>query len=261
MLIDESLPKQAQLTLIIPAYNEENRIFPTLRAIVDNIDDLKEIIVVADGNDKTANIARKFGEKVKVLEFQRRLGKGGAIIEGLKHADSEVIGFADADGSSPWREIQRLSRLISQDCQCVIGSRWVKDSNVLKKQSILRIILSRVYRYIAFAFLRINIKDLQCGLKMFNRDLIKEMIPKIRVKDWAFDTSLLYNITLTGKEIKEVGITWYNDEKTKVKVLKVAPLMFAYIIGLRIAHSKYSNKLTPAFEKFNKVLESGLAIE
>lgn len=253
--ISMNIESQETLTIVIPAYNEEKRIGPTIESIIDNIQELKEIIVVSDGKDETPLIARSFGDKVKVLEFPKRMGKGGAIIRGLEVADSEIVGFTDADGSAPWFEIYRLSKMVDNENQCVIGSRWTSDSKVLKPQSILRIILGRVYRYLAFAFLRIKVKDLQCGLKFFKKELLVQLIPKIRIKDWAFDTSLLYNVNLLGYEIKEVGIIWSNKEETKLRILRAIPLMFAYVIGLRIAHSRYSTKLQPLFHKISRAFE------
>lgn len=240
------------LTLVIPAYNEELRIERTLKSLLDNISSLKEIILVVDGTDSTADVASKFSPRVRILRFDERIGKGNAIIEGLKKSTTEITGYVDADYSVPWNEVSRLVSHVSQETPVVIGSRWTSESTVRVKQPLKRLILSRAYRYFVSFVLGMHLKDYQCGAKFFHSSILNDMVNAVRVGNWGFDTALLYNIMLSGTPIEEVGIEWSDMDGSKLNVLRIVPVMFAYVIGLRLAHSKYSDALMPIMNKINR---------
>lgn len=246
----------SSISVIIPAYNEEKRIRTTLEDLLHNMRYLKEIIVVCDGVDGTAELARSFGDKIKVLEFKDRLGKGGAIIEGFKEATGQVISFVDADGAISWDEVERLSLKVSKQVPCVIGSRWSYDSDITRNQPKVRMLLGKAYRTMTKILLGITVDDVQCGLKCFEKSLAKDLVPKIFLRDWSFDTSLIYNVHLMGKTIREEGIKWADVSDSKVKLLKVVPMMFAYVIGLKAAHSRFTSGFNLAFQKISVIFSS-----
>ena len=210
-----------------------------------------EIIIGSDGNDHTPEVARKSDPRIKVLSSETRLGKGGAIIKGFNEASNEIIGFIDADNSIPAEEVMRLANIVSKEMPCVIGSRWVKSS-VVKRGPILNIFASRMFHYLVFLLLGLRIKDTQCGAKFFHKSLLMEILPRITVKSRMIDVALLYHVKLMKQNISEIGVTWTHSEGTKLPILKVIPLMFATLVGLRIIHSE---KSSPSRKTIARVFE------
>jgi glycosyltransferase involved in cell wall biosynthesis len=228
------------MSLVIPAYNEADRIRPTLKDIMGNLGNLKEVIVVTDGNDSTPEVAKSFGPKIRVLEYNKKLGRGGAIIEGFRAASGNVVCFIDADNSAPWNELKRLSQMVDQDNKCVIGSRWMKDSKIDTRESWFKIVSGRVWRYLIFAFLGLNLEDVQCGLKCFDGPTLRSVLDKVTITNRLFDLALLLNIKEKGVRIKEVGIQWSHNKDSRMPYVHIIPIMFLYLFGLRIAHSRFS---------------------
>lgn len=244
------------ISVIIPAYNEESRIGKTLEQLTGNMKHLKEIIVVTDGTDNTGSICSSFGNNIKVLQYKKRLGKGGAIMEGFKVAEGDVLTFVDADGAIPWYEVERLSMMVDKRTPCVVGSRWAQNSKVTKYQPRVRVFLGSAYRHLTNLMLNLNVKDIQCGLKCFEKNLAKQLIPRIFLKDWSFDTSLIYNVSLMGRNIVEEGIEWADMPNSKLKIFKVVPMMFAYVIGLKIVHSRFGPGFHFAFQKLSNIFSA-----
>lgn len=224
-------------SVVVPAYNEEKRISPFLKSILEEAPSSTEIIVVCDGNDGTADIVRTFGNRVKLVTFSQRQGKGGAIIEGFKIARGDVVGFVDADGAIPAYEVFRLASLTDQDNPCVVGSRWVKGSVIENPEPFLNVIAGRVFHYMTFFILRLRCKDTQCGVKFFHKNLLKVLVKRVQVRSRMVDVALLYHTELLGVRIDEVGIHWSHKDGTRLPILKVIPFMFATLVGLKFVHS------------------------
>ena len=229
--------QEYKYTLVIPAYNEEKRISPFLKSILEEAPASTEIIVVCDGNDRTADIVRTFGNRVKLITFSQRQGKGGAIIEGFKLAKGEVVGFVDADGAIPAYEVFRLASIVDENNPCVIGSRWVRGSVVEYSEPFLNVIAGRVFHYMTFLILGLRCKDTQCGVKFFHKNLLKVLVKRVQVRSRMADVALLYHTRLLGVKISEVGIHWSHKDGTRLPILSVIPLMFATLVGLKLVHS------------------------
>lgn len=231
-------PLDNSFSLIIPAYNEEKRIGETIRELEANIPEIKEILVIFDGQDNTPEIARNSGQKVRVLEFKEKLGKGGAVMEGFRAASGETVCFTDADGSAPWYEVKRICSEVSLGHPAVIGSRWMRTSIVKKRGPMGRIVASRLFHYFVFTFLGITTKDTQCGLKAFTKETAIKLSERVKVRDWTFDVAVLLHLKKMGIVPLEVGIEWVHEDNSKLSVFKVIPLMLITVIGLRVRHSK-----------------------
>lgn len=221
-------------SLIIPAYNEEKRILPVIQNFLEAFSDI-EIIVVANGcNDNTVKLVRNCNDKrLVLLDFKEKLGKGGAIIEGFKKAKMNIIGFSDSDQAVMPADFKKLIQHLSK-CDSVIGSRRVKGANIIIKQSILRRFASKGYNMLINLIFNLNIKDTQCGAKIFRKEVIKEIIPKLNAKGYSFDIDLLWNIKKKGYKIKEVPIDWKHQEDSKFS-LKYAPKMFFSLLKIRFS--------------------------
>lgn len=242
-------------SLIIPAYNEELRIGNFLRSIVVHLTELDEIIVVCDGTDSTSKIAREISPKIRVLEFDQKLGKGGAILEGFKAASCEVIGYVDADGAIPWHEVKKVLTSVSYDTPVAIGSRWMKGSKIVKRQPFHRILLGRIYHYVALALLGLTVKDTQCGLKAYRSDVVRDVLRRIRIRNLSIDTAFLYHCMELGFSIREIPIEWQDIDGSKFDPLKSAFFMLVTLIGLRVSHSRFSDFfesfITDSLERIN----------
>lgn len=234
--------KKNSYSLIIPAYNEEKRIGNTLKSLISQIGGEAEIIIVFDGNDRTPEIVKSFGNRVNLLVSDIRLGKGGAIIEGFKAATSKVVGFVDADNAFLPSDISKLANMVSYDFPCVIGSRWVRGSTINRKEPFFNILAGRMFHYLVLFFLHLRVKDTQCGIKFFTKELVEEIMPRITVKSRMFDVAILYHIRMLKRRILEVGITWTHKEGTKLPIIRAIPLMFATLIGIKIVHDERFKK-------------------
>ena len=128
------------------------------------------------------------------------------------------------------------------------GSRWMKNSNVVVRQPLLRVVLGRLYHYFTMLFLGIKIKDTQCGLKVYKREVVGEVLKKITTSNLSFDTAFLYHAQKTGYNVAEIPITWKDMDGSKVSPFKTAFIMFITLIGIRLAHSRFSRKILQLIE-------------
>lgn len=245
-----------KFSLVIPAYNEEKRITPFLKHLSKELPLDWNVVIVCDGVDKTAEIARSIDSRFRVLEFDQKLGKGGAIIEGFKAADGSVIGYVDADGALTFAEIDKVFSSISSDLDVAVASRWVNGSVVNVRQPLVRIFLGRVYHYMSFALLGLRIKDTQCGLKAFKADTLRKTLPEVTLKNLSFDTALLYHCSKLGAKVVEVPVTWKDVGESKVRPFKTALVMLFSLIGIRLAHSKSSDKLVVLMNSVRDLFEN-----
>ena len=223
-----------QISLIIPAYNEEDRIEAVVSKYSNRFQN-HEIIVVCDGSDNTPSIVEKLSENypnIKLLSFEKRLGKGGGIIEGFEVANGDKIGFIDADESAEPNDLRRMFDTLS-DADGVIASRRLKDSNILVKQSLKRRIASKTFNIIVRAIFGLNFKDTQCGAKVFKKEAIKDVLSELKTKGFEFDVELLWRLKKKGYKIIEFPITWKHSEGSTFSLLN-APKMFFSLLKVRI---------------------------
>ena len=248
-----TLSENKTISIVIPAYNEEKRIGKTIQELDKNIPDIKEILVVFDGNDNTPDVALGSSTKVRIMQYYTRLGQGGAVLEGFRYASGDIVCFIDADGSSPWYEVKRICSLVSDNNPAVYGSRWSSGANIVKKEPLRNIIGGRVYHYLAFAILGVPIKDSFCGLKAFDKEIAQKLLNKVTIKDRTFNIAISYNLKLINIQPLEVGIEWSHKDGTQLPVgIKIILLMFLTLIGLRLAHSSKFNILNKFILKFRK---------
>lgn len=209
-------------SLVIPAYNEELRISKTLTSYIDFFEIKKieyEIIVVIDGTDNTEKIVKSFNNpKLVTLIFNKRLGKGGAVIEGFKVSKYDIIGFVDADSSITPYNYQKLFTYTKQ-YDCVIAVRTIRN----------RKLLSNGFNIIANILFDIGVSDTQCGAKIFSKSLLNKIIPIMRLNGFEFDVELLWLVKTHRYKIKTVDIEWQSINNSKFN-FKYIPMMFFNII-------------------------------
>ena len=198
--------------------------------------------------DDTLGVVQRVGAEfgaISALEFKEPIGKGGALIEGLKLAPlCELIGYVDADGAtSP----QAFHDLVKQcgPADCVVGSRWMPGAVLHQSQSGQRRFASRIFHLIVQMFFRMNIQDTQCGAKVIRREVVEKIHPALRISDMAFDINLLYAIHRAGFRILEVPTEWTDKLGSKVRLGKTSLTMLLSVIRLRLAYSPVYPWLRP----------------
>lgn len=243
----------ADLLLLVPAYNEESRIGPVLRDYAEffrkKYPGKFQIVVVLNGCvDDTLGVVRAAAEEfpeIRWLNFPAPIGKGGALIEGLKLAPTtDLIGYVDADGATSPAAFLDLVRHCDR-ADCVIGSRWLVGSVLHQTQSQQRRIFSRVFHAIVQVLFRMNIKDTQCGAKVMRRHAVETIHSALRIADVAFDINLLYSLKRSGFTILEVPTEWTDKLGSKIKLNKGALGILLSVIRLRLVYSPFYRWLRP----------------
>ena len=241
------------LLLLIPAYNEERRIEPVLRDYAQffgtHYSGKFQLVVVLNGcTDNTLGVVQRVAAEfpaVRALEFKEPIGKGGALIAGLKLASfGDLIGYVDADGATPPRAFLELVRHIGE-ADCVIGSRWLPGSVLHVEQSNHRQFASRVFHFIVQLLFWMNIRDTQCGAKVMKREVVEKIHPFLRIADMAFDINLLVAIKRAGFRIQEVPTEWTDQAGSKVALGRSSLTMFLSVVRVRLIYSPFYKLLRP----------------
>jgi len=184
-----------KLSIVVPAYKEEKNIYKTIFDILHSHKDLPyetEVIVVVDGSpDRTAEEARRHDSPlVKVLEYTPNHGKGYALKYGVKHARGDIITFADAGGDFDPKQFDRCVLLMEAfDADFVIGSKRHPASRV--EYPPLRRLYSWGYQRLVRLLFGLNVTDTQTGLKFLRRRVAVDVVPRVLVKQYAFDLEML----------------------------------------------------------------------
>src|SRR5215471_1264318 len=235
------------LLLLIPAYNEERRIEPVLRDYAcyfqEHYRGRFQLVVVLNGCiDNTLGVVMRVAAQfpaVRALDFPDPIGKGGALIEGLKLApDADLVGYVDADGASPPRALHELVKLTDK-ADCVIGSRWLPGSVLHQAQTRLRQFTSRCFHVIVQSLFWMNIKDTQCPCKVAKRSAVEKIHSSLRIADLAFDVNLLYSLKHAGFSVLEVPTEWTDKIGSKVtsSLFRSSLSMFLSVVRIRLIYS------------------------
>lgn len=252
---DTADPVKHSLLLLIPAYNEENRIEPVLREYAawfqkHYAGDFAMVVVLNGCVDDTEGVVRSVAEdfpQIRLLDFPARIGKGGALIEGLKLAPTaDLIGYVDADGATAPPAFHALVREIeTTHYDCVIGSRWIPGAVLHQAQSSRRQFASRVFHRIVQSLFWMNIKDTQCGAKVMRREAVEHVHSSLLIADMAFDINLLYSLKRAGYSVREYPTEWTDKIGTKVALGRTSLTMFLSVIRLRLVYSPFYRWLRP----------------
>lgn len=233
-----------ELSIVMPAYNEEKRIGITLDKYTEFFDKKidYEILVVLNGcKDNTLDIVKEYaGKNVSYINITEAIGKGGAVIEGFKIVNGNYIAFVDADSSTEPDQLFAIYNELKNNCEygAAIGSRWMKGARIKKYQPLKRIIASRVYNFLVRIILSMPYKDTQAGAKVFTNKAIKSIMGTVAPVGWEFDVALLYALRKKGFKIKEVPIVWSDTLGSSLKITKTAQKMLKSLIKIRLDKGK-----------------------
>lgn len=211
------------LSVIIPSYNEAQRIEKTLNAVdcyLSTQNYSYEILVVNDGSsDLTAQIVSekmKSIKHLKLVENSENRGKGWAVCHGMLKATGEYRLFMDADNATTIDHIENFLPFFNKGYGVVIGSRAIHGAIILVPQSFLRSLLGRIGNLIIQIVALYGIHDTQCGFKMFTAETAKDVFSKLTIFRWGFDVEALTIARCLGYSIKELPVIWTNDARTHV---------------------------------------------
>jgi len=216
------------LSIVVPAYNEEHRIAPTLARLFAHLSSQAmrwEIVVVDDGSrDATCAVVEAAMARIPNLRLVRQTpnrGKGAAVRRGMLEARGQIRVMSDADGSMPPEQLPRLlAPILACTADIAIGSRYADGARSNIKQPWYRIAWSRLANLVIQRSLVPGVRDTQCGFKAFTADAARALFGVGRIDGWAFDLEILALARRTGFAIAEVGVEWTDDRRSRVSPLK-----------------------------------------
>ena len=230
------------LSVVIPCYNEEKRLGPTLDKILAYLRRQNyswEILVSDDGStDPTAKLAKEKLEGLphKILRNVYNEGKGQAVKRGMLAARAPFVLFTDADLSTPIEEVEKLLCKLQDGFDVAIGSRGLDASQVEVPQNILRQSMGKIFNRIARWASFKEIHDSQCGFKCFHRDAAEKLFSAQKLKGFSFDAEIMYLAQKRGMKVAEVPVIWRNSPSSRVHILKDTFVMFVDIFRIRWIH-------------------------
>lgn len=251
-MAEQRLAEEPALSVVIPAFNEADRL-PTslaqLRAYLEGRQEPCEVLVVDDGStDGTAEVVADWSRRwpaVRLVRGRHR-GKGAAVREGVLVAKGTYVALADADFSMPAEEFERFRQTLMEPGDIAIGSREAKGSRRIGEPA-YRHIMGRAFNALVRALLLPGIQDTQCGFKYLRRAVAVELCRKQTVDGWAFDVELLYIARLRGYRAREVPISWYYMPGSRVHPLRDTIAMVRDVLTIRFngARGRYAVGAAP----------------
>ncbi len=214
-----------EVSVVIPAFNEEIRLSSTLarvKAYLDRMGIPYEVIVVDDGSqDKTVALAQQIRSgfpQLRVLANVRNRGKGFSVRRGFLEARAPLVLFTDADLSAPIEEYEKL-RSALEGYDGAIGSRALEQSEVFEHQSAFRELSGKMFNRVMRLLTRLEFQDTQCGFKLFRQKPFLPVFTAQRTEGFAFDVEILFLARRFGLRVVEVPVRWGNVEGTRVGLI------------------------------------------
>ena len=229
------------LSVIVPAYNEADRLPPSLariRAWLDEASEDYEVIVVDDGSvDATAATTEALAAgwpQLQLLRLPLNTGKGAAVRAGMLRARGDLRLFTDADLSAPIEDLPLLRDRIGGACQVAIGSRAVDRSLVEVHQPFHRELMGRVNNVLIRSLVLRGIRDTQCGFKLFTAESAVACFAPLRTLRFGFDVEVLVRARRCGWTIAEVPVHWRHVEASRVRALRDSTRMIWDLASIRL---------------------------
>jgi len=229
-----------QYSIVIPAYNEAERIGRTLDHILAYVEETQwsiEIIVVDDGStDATVEIVSRRttqNSSIRIIENPVHQGKGYCVRAGVLNATGKVILTMDADLPAVMEQVRFLTESLAEGADIAIGSRWLKPELQRIRQPFLRQCLGRCFNVLIRLLFGLEFRDTQCGFKVFTHQAARLIFQSLTVPGWAFDAELLVIAKRLGLIVREVPVEVRHDSRSKLKPISHAWQMFAEIIQIK----------------------------
>lgn len=241
VLAERRIEKQSPfaLSVVIPAYNEALRLPRYLNEVIKYLKAKRiksEIIVVDDGSrDSTGAIIERQFKSVRLIHLYENFGKGAAVREGVLAARGQRVLIADADGATPIAEYAKLLTEIEHGADAAIGSRYLAQSEIGKRQGLLRRLVSRAGNLLIRSLLDLPFRDTQCGFKLFDRKAAQYLFRNLHNFRFGFDFEILKKAGVLRLSVSEVAVKWNDQEGSKV-TLKQTIRVLTELLKLRFGH-------------------------
>lgn len=246
MLQNEMMPIP-HLSVVIPAYNEEERLSDTLLAVFDYLQQqnyTSEVLVVDDGSsDQTVEVCLKIAAgqpTLRCLQSGRNFGKGHAVREGILNSAGAYVLICDADLATPIEELDGFWPLIEAGRDIVIASRPLRESHLVQRQPIHRELAGRTFNLVVQIMAVPGIKDTQCGFKLLNRKSAEAIFSRCTLDGFSFDIEMLFLARQLGFSFVETPVHWYHKAGSKVRLLQDGFGMLADLVRIRFRHRALS---------------------
>jgi dolichyl-phosphate beta-glucosyltransferase len=230
------------LSIVIPCYNEEERLPHTVERIeryLDGTGTPYELILVDDGSTdgtrKVMNAAADHHGSVRIEALPHNRGKGRALAQGVAAARGTEILITDADLSTPIEELEKLQAALDKGVGAAIASRALRGSRVEVAQPIYRMLMGKAFNLIVQAVLLPGIWDTQCGFKLFRAEVARDAFGALTTDGFGYDPEVLYRAKKRGVRIAEVPVVWRNSAPTKVSPIRSSLDMFKHVLRIRFS--------------------------
>jgi dolichyl-phosphate beta-glucosyltransferase len=232
-------PVDHELSVIVPAYNEERRLPRTLAAMRDRLDEWGgdyRVVVVDDGScDGTAQCADDMGWRFSTFRMPWQSGKGAAVRAGMLQATGSVVSFTDAD--LPF-DLDALFRgfdwIRSNQCDVVFGARDLEEAEEVACRKVSRSIASFCFRQFVQLLISVDVTDTQCGLKLFRRDAARRIFSRTLVDGFAFDAEVVLLAARLGYRSARVPVSLINDYGSTLSLTRHAAPMLVDVLCTRV---------------------------
>jgi len=214
---------EIHVSVVIPAYNEEERLRKHVPGIVAHLTARNvrcEIVVANDGSrDGTAHVVQELAKiypMVRLVDLPRNCGKGGAVKAGMLAARGRYVLFTDADQSAPISEVDKLLKHLEAGYDMAIGSRRIRGAEVEQRQVWHRALAGKLFGIGTRLLCIRGIYDTQCGIKAMRREVAQKVFPQVTSNTAIFDIEMLVVATREGYRIAELPVHWVHDPDTRI---------------------------------------------
>lgn len=241
---------QPYLSLVLPAYNEEQRLGASLRRLADYLGRQTyecEILVVDDGSsDATADVAEKVAAsmpdtvRLRVLSHHQNLGKGAAVKTGCLTAAGRYVLFMDVNLATPPEDCGGIIRALAQSADVAVGTRLQPEGyDMRRSQPMSRRLMGSLFTFFRKRLLLPDIEDTQCPLKGFRREAARRIFAQQRLDGWAFDVEILYLARRFGMKTEQIPVSWHHVGGSKLRMSPPMALrVFWDLLRLRFVHAR-----------------------
>jgi dolichyl-phosphate beta-glucosyltransferase len=233
------------LSIVIPCFNEQDRLPATVDAIKRYMAERGieyELILSDDGSrDRTQDAiaaAMDGAGQVRSVKLPHNRGKGRALAEGVKVSRGDRVLLTDADLSTPIDELPKLEARLDAGAGVAIASRSIKGSRIVISQPLYRVLMGKTFNLIVQTLLLPGLWDTQCGFKLFQGDLAREVFAELQTDGFGYDPEALFLAKKKGARIDEVGVQWRHSAPTKVAALRSSFDMFKDVVRTRFRRSR-----------------------